>query len=168
MCSIGIFVSVVAQILAATALLTTILPLNHLAAALISIVLMAFYVVFGGVWGAGMGGVAKLILLYVTSILGGVLVFGLANGFSGLMETLNALGDRPGKTAMERTVRALGGGLDRLSDSCMELEKVLKKDDPEKILAVLAETRKAADALEGVLVDDAWPLPKYREMLFVY
>ena len=81
----------VAQILAATALLTTILPLNHLAAALISIVLMAFYVVFGGVWGAGMGGVAKLILLYVTSILGGVLVFGLAHGFSGLMETLNAL-----------------------------------------------------------------------------
>ena len=91
LCSIGIFVSVVAQILAATALLTTILPLNHLAAALISIVLMAFYVVFGGVWGAGMGGVAKLILLYVTSILGGVLVFGLAHGFSGLMETLNAL-----------------------------------------------------------------------------
>ena len=101
LCSIGIFVSVVAQILAATALLTTILPLNHLAAALISIVLMAFYVVFGGVWGAGMGGVAKLILLYVTSILGGVLVFGLAHGFSGLMETLNALlsGSELGKLA---------------------------------------------------------------------
>lgn len=91
LCSIGIFVSVVAQVLAATALLTTILPLNHLTAALISIVLMAFYVVFGGMWGAGMGGVAKLILLYVSSIVGGVLVFGLAHGFSGVMETLNAL-----------------------------------------------------------------------------
>ena len=91
LCSIGIFVSVVAQVLAATALLTTILPLNHLTAALISIVLMAFYVVFGGMWGAGMGGVAKLILLYVSSIVGGVLVFGLAHGFSGLMETLEAL-----------------------------------------------------------------------------
>ncbi len=31
-------------------------PLNHLTAALISILLMAFYVIFGGVWGAGMGG----------------------------------------------------------------------------------------------------------------
>ncbi len=91
LCSIGIFVSVVAQVLSATALLTTILPMNHLTAALISIVLMAFYVVFGGVWGVGMGGVAKLILLYVSSIVGGVLVFGLAHGFSGLMETLDAL-----------------------------------------------------------------------------
>ena len=53
-CSIGIFISVVAQILGATALLTTIFPLNHLSAALISIALMAFYVIFGGVWGAGM------------------------------------------------------------------------------------------------------------------
>ena len=91
-CSIGIFISVVAQVLAATALLITIVPgMNHLAAALISIVLMAFYVVFGGMWGAGMGGVAKLILLYVASLAGGALVFGLAHGFSGLMETLQAL-----------------------------------------------------------------------------
>ncbi len=91
LCSIGIFISVIAQILAATALLTTIFPIGHLSAALISIALMAFYVVFGGIWGAGMGGVAKLILLYVSSIAGGVLVFGLAHGFSGLMETLDAL-----------------------------------------------------------------------------
>lgn len=90
-CSIGIFISVVAQILGATALLTTIFPLNHLSAALISIALMAFYVIFGGVWGAGMGGVAKLILLYVSAIVGGILVYGLAHGFSGLLETLESL-----------------------------------------------------------------------------
>ena len=83
-CSIGIFISVVAQILGATALLTTIFPL-------ISIALMAFYVIFGGVWGAGMGGVAKLILLYVSAIVGGILVYGLAHGFSGLLETLESL-----------------------------------------------------------------------------
>ena len=84
------------------------------------------------------------------------------------VETLNALGDRPGRSAMERTVKALGGGLDRLSDSCLALEEVLKKDDPAGILAALAEVRRAADALEGVLEDQSWPLPKYREMLFVY
>ena len=84
------------------------------------------------------------------------------------VETLNALGDRPGKNAMERTVKALGGGLDRLSDSCLALEEVLKKDDPAGIIAALAEVRQAADALEGVLEDQSWPLPKYREMLFVY
>ena len=84
------------------------------------------------------------------------------------VETLNALGSRPGKSAMERTVKALGGGLDRLSDSCLALEEVLKKDDPAGIIAALAEVRRAADALEGVLEDQSWPLPKYREMLFVY
>ncbi|MFQ9859867.1 MAG: sodium:solute symporter family protein [Evtepia gabavorous] len=41
-CSVGIFISVVAQVLSATALLTTIFPLSHLAAALISILLMGF------------------------------------------------------------------------------------------------------------------------------
>ena len=80
-CSVGIFISVVAQVLSATALLTTIFPLSHLAAALISILLMGFYVIFGGMWGAGMGGVAKLILLYASAIVGGILVYGLANGF---------------------------------------------------------------------------------------
>lgn len=90
-CSIGIFISVVAQVLSATALLTTIFPLNHLAAALISILLMAFYVVFGGMWGAGMGGVAKLILLYLSSLVGGILVYGLSHGYSGLLETLEAM-----------------------------------------------------------------------------
>lgn len=90
-CSIGIFISVVAQVLSATALLTTIFPLNHLTAALISILLMAFYVVFGGMWGAGMGGVAKLILLYISSLVGGILVYGLAHGYSGLLETLQSL-----------------------------------------------------------------------------
>ena len=89
--SIGIFISVVAQILSATALLITIFPVSHLAAALISILLMAGYVMFGGVWGAGMGGVVKLILLYVSAIAGGVLVYGLANGFGGVLETVEHL-----------------------------------------------------------------------------
>ena len=31
---------------------------------------MGFYVIFGGMWGAGMGGVAKLILLYASAIVG--------------------------------------------------------------------------------------------------
>ena len=90
-CSIGIFISVVAQVLSATALLITIFPMSHLTAAVLSIALMAVYVIFGGMWGAGLGGVAKLILLYMSSILGGILVFGLAGGFSGLMDSLGTL-----------------------------------------------------------------------------
>jgi glutamine synthetase len=47
-------------------------------------------------------------------------------------------------------------------------------DDPEKLAEFLtsegadrmAEVRKASDALELIVSDDLWPLPKYREMLF--
>ncbi|MGL4551969.1 MAG: glutamine synthetase III [Gemmataceae bacterium] len=34
------------------------------------------------------------------------------------------------------------------------------------VLAAMVEVRKYADALEGIVADDLWPLPTYREMLF--
>jgi glutamine synthetase len=82
--------------------------------------------------------------------------------------TLNALGDRPGKSAVERSVRSLGEGLDALSDNCIALEHALAADDSAAMITALEATRKSADMLESVLDDKAWPLPKYREILFVY
>jgi glutamine synthetase len=38
----------------------------------------------------------------------------------------------------------------------------------DKVIPAMAEVRKAADALELVVNDEIWPLPKYREMLFIY
>ena len=35
------------------------------------------------------------------------------------------------------------------------------------ILAGMSKVREAADALEGVVADDLWPLPSYQEMLFI-
>jgi glutamine synthetase len=32
----------------------------------------------------------------------------------------------------------------------------------------MAELRKIADSLEAVITSEKWPLPKYREMLFLY
>lgn len=84
--SIGIFVSVIAQMLAATALLTTILPISMLTASIISTAIMAVYVLFGGVWGAGIGGVVKLLLLYVAAIMGGIIVLFATGGPGGLMQ----------------------------------------------------------------------------------
>jgi glutamine synthetase len=75
---------------------------------------------------------------------------------------------------------------DRVGELISELEsartKLLKAmekaekmhADPEKLAQFLtsegadrmAEVRAASDALEGVVSDDMWPLPKYREMLF--
>lgn len=91
LCSIGIFISVIAQVLSSCALLTTIFHMQFWLAAAISIIIMAFYVVFGGAWGAGMGGVVKLVLLYVASILGLVIVLTGSGGLSGILGGLNNL-----------------------------------------------------------------------------
>jgi glutamine synthetase len=37
----------------------------------------------------------------------------------------------------------------------------------DKVLPIMAETRKLGDKLETLVADDHWPLPTYREMLFI-
>ena len=37
----------------------------------------------------------------------------------------------------------------------------------EELLPAMAAIRSAADALEGIVADDLWPLPTYQEMLFI-
>lgn len=89
--SIGIFISVIAQIISAYALLTTIFHMNVLTAIITAIVIMVIYVVFGGMWGAGMGGIVKLILLYSASIVGCILVLNIIRGLNGITDELNKL-----------------------------------------------------------------------------
>jgi glutamine synthetase len=62
----------------------------------------------------------------------------------------------------------LGAGLDDLHVKCEKIEKAVAKGEPRGILAALGSLRSTVDRLE-MLVDDAkWPLPKYRQMLFIY
>jgi glutamine synthetase len=85
-----------------------------------------------------------------------------------------------GATAKESR-RALDT-LCRLTDQCKVRADALQKlvehngnDDPEKhakffrdkVVPAMAALREAGDALEGVVPHDVWPLPTYREMLFV-
>jgi len=88
LCSIGIFISVIAQIISATALLTTILPINNVVSSAIAIILMAIYVIFGGVWGAGYGGIAKLIFVYISCIIGGIIVLVKSHGYNNLVDDM--------------------------------------------------------------------------------
>jgi len=37
----------------------------------------------------------------------------------------------------------------------------------ESLVPAMAAVREAADALEGVVADDLWPLPTYQEMLYI-
>jgi glutamine synthetase len=49
-----------------------------------------------------------------------------------------------------------------MHDNPEELAEFLTSEGAER----MAEVRKVSDALELVVADDVWPLPKYREMLF--
>jgi len=62
----------------------------------------------------------------------------------------------------------LGGGLVKMKEAIGHLQDALENYDTMGILARMAELRKVADALETVVANDRWPLPKYREMLFLY
>ncbi|MBQ6772969.1 MAG: sodium:solute symporter family protein [Synergistaceae bacterium] len=67
LCTTGTFVSILAQNIACIGFIMTLYPnINALEASLISIILMCLYIVLGGTWGAGLGGIVKLTLVYIT------------------------------------------------------------------------------------------------------
>lgn len=88
LCFIGIFISIVAQILAASALLSGLFHLNALLSAFISVALMMLMVVLGGVWGAGYSGLLKALLLYLSALFAGLLVLTLAGGYDTLQQSI--------------------------------------------------------------------------------
>ena len=91
LCSLGMFVSVVAQILSASALLMTLFPIKFYLAAAFSCLIMMMFVVFGGLWSAGIGGVVKLILLCISSLAGGIIVLSLTDGYHGIMMAIEEM-----------------------------------------------------------------------------
>ena len=62
----------------------------------------------------------------------------------------------------------LGAGLDDLHFKCDRLEKAIVREDTAGQIAAMSNLRKTVDRLEGLVDDSRWPLPKYREMLFVH
>jgi len=70
--------------------------------------------------------------------------------------------------------KALAAGANEIGELLDELEKRIEnlrralKGKHEAILKAMDELRVTVDALEKVVPDALWPLPKYREMLFIY
>ncbi len=69
--------------------------------------------------------------------------------------------------ALESNAKRLGNLIDRLIDHSEQLASVVK-GSPEEILKAMTLLRQDADTLEKRLDDSHWPLPKYREMLYLY
>ena len=71
-----------------------------------------------------------------------------------------------GVDALKRNVELLGKGLEKLTEKTEKMEKAVKGLH-EEILEAMNELREVVDSLEKVVSDTLWPLPKYREMLFI-
>lgn len=82
--SLGIFLNIVAQILAGVALLGSLFGLGPGAAAAATAVCMGSFVLSGGLWGAGASGTAKTFILYISVAAGGAIGYSLSGGLQGL------------------------------------------------------------------------------------
>ncbi|MDD3153736.1 MAG: glutamine synthetase III [Victivallaceae bacterium] len=98
--------------------------------------------------------------------------------YPAVIEQLHTLGETYTMYEKSRLTVAAGTAremIDRIApklaamlDECVRLESALGTANCREMLHAMGCLRSEADALE-LLVDDAlWPLPKYREMLFVY
>ena len=86
---IGIFISIVSQVLSSSAMITSLLGMGMVWASVASAVLIMLLVLFGGIRSAGAGGIVKLVLLYISSVVAGVVVWHIAGGFQGLREGID-------------------------------------------------------------------------------
>ncbi|MCQ2390352.1 MAG: glutamine synthetase III [Kiritimatiellae bacterium] len=70
--------------------------------------------------------------------------------------------------ALQGEVTDLGKGLVDLQAAINGLAEAVANKDAAETLAKMGVLRSVADALEKIVSNDRWPLPKYREMLFLY
>ena len=94
-----------------------------------------------------------------------------ADEFSRLANALGqatADGLKSGVKGLKAFSLKLGAGLDDLHVKCDKLEKALDSNEPKAQIVAMEALRKTVDRMEGLVDDARWPLPKYREILFVY
>ena len=85
---IGIFISIMSQVLSSTAMVTSLFRLPIGWAAVASALLIMLFVLFGGIQSAGAGGIIKLILLYISSLTAGIIVWKMAGGFHNILDDI--------------------------------------------------------------------------------
>lgn len=88
--ALGMFIQIVAQLLACGAVLAVLFHLPLWVSALISALLVVVITLGGGMKSAGTTGMVKMALIYLTMVVAGWLSYSQAGGFSGLRDTFPA------------------------------------------------------------------------------
>ena len=110
--TLGTFINVISQMLAASAVLAVLFPNLGLAwELLISTVFMILYVVIGGRRGAGLVGILKLVLLYIAMIGSGVIVLHMTGGIGGFTAMVKGIDNPEGVNFFSLFARGAGTDL---------------------------------------------------------
>lgn len=92
---IGIFISIMSQVLSSSAMIGSLFGIPTLWASILGAVLIMLMVLFGGIRSAGVGGIVKLVLLYLCSLVAGIVVWHVAGGLTGLRDGVDAVYQSP-------------------------------------------------------------------------
>ena len=84
------------------------------------------------------------------------------------LETAASLKLMAGTKGIRDKATILGVGIDAITECCSMLNAALVEMNAPTIIEEMTKLRKIVDDLESVVDDQKWPLPKYREMLFLY
>ncbi len=109
--SVGNFINIISQLIAATAIIAVFWPqLSHTLSLAISAAFMIVYIVFGGTKGSAVTGLFKMLLLYATMVACGALVLVFTNGIGGFT---TLMGDLSASTGVPlHSLFARGAGTD--------------------------------------------------------
>ena len=88
---IGIFISIVSQVLSSSAMIGSLFGMPSVWAAIAGAVLIMLLVLSGGIKSAGVGGIVKLALLYLSSLAAGIVVWHIAGGLTGLKDGIDSI-----------------------------------------------------------------------------
>lgn len=107
--SVGTFINILSQLLAASAVVLVISPTMGTEWTIIfAAVFMVLYVVFGGAKGAGIVGILKLVLLYVAMVSCGVIALGKLGGVSGALDAMEHFSAELGRNFSSLFCRGVG------------------------------------------------------------
>ena len=93
------------------------------------------------------------------------------NDFARLSAALaeaTSTGIKEGLSGLRVATKSAGARLDRLTEVCDKLKAAVAAEKYEDIIKDMEALRAVVDELEHEVDDQEWPLPKYREMLFIY
>lgn len=145
--AVGTFINIISQLIAGTAVISVVLPsLGLVPALIITAAFMALYVVFGGTQGAGMVGILKLVLLYVSMIGCGIMVLALCGGLGGFMSMVKGISNPDNTNFMSLFAR----GVSKDMSACLSL--ILGVLTTQTYAQALMSGRSDRDARTGALI----------------